>query len=166
MTNGMRALAEAQQALPPASTALLPDGPADYFRAGTGAPAAVLMSDPRIPPGSWALVLRELAWTTTVFAVDLHTVIAEGSSEPSITGSTVVHHTRAILAAAGIEPPYVLVGHALGGLHANLWARLHPAEVAGVVLLESSHPDDDLYERRLRFLPRGLARASMAIGGA
>jgi pimeloyl-ACP methyl ester carboxylesterase len=166
MNNGMRALAEAQQALPEPSTAQLPSGPAEYLRGGVGSPAAVLMSDPRIPSGSWALVLPALAELTTVVAVDPHTRPAGDQSEASLTGAALVHHTRTVLAAAGIQPPYVLVGHALGGLHANLWARLHPAEIAGVVLLESSHPEDDLYERRLRFLPRGLARASMAIGGS
>ena len=166
MTNGMRALAEAQRALPEPSAAQLPSGPAAYLRAGAGSPPAVLMSDPRIPPSSWALVLQELSQLTTVFAADPHTVGIGSPSESSLNGTSIVDHTRAVLGAVGIQPPYVLVGHAHGGLHANLWARLHPEETAGVVLLESSHPDDDPYERRLRFVPRGLMRASMAIGGS
>ncbi|MES3001914.1 MAG: alpha/beta hydrolase, partial [Pseudomonadota bacterium] len=36
----------------------------------------------------------------------------------------------------------VLVGHSLGGLHANLFARLHPQETQAVLLLEAAHPDD------------------------
>ena len=36
----------------------------------------------------------------------------------------------------------MLVGHSLGGLYANLFARLHPEEVRGVVLVEAAHPKD------------------------
>jgi pimeloyl-ACP methyl ester carboxylesterase len=61
---------------------------------------------------------------------------------------------RELLAAAGLAPPHVLVGHAFGGLYANLYARRFPHEVAGLVLLEPTHPDEDFHERRLRFLPR------------
>jgi pimeloyl-ACP methyl ester carboxylesterase len=48
---------------------------------------------------------------------------------------------RAALAAAGIKPPYVLVGHSYGGLVVRLLAAQHPDEVAGVVLVDASHPD-------------------------
>lgn len=36
--------------------------------------------------------------------------------------------------------PYILVGHSLGGLHALAFADLYPQEVAGLVLVDSSHP--------------------------
>ena len=40
-----------------------------------------------------------------------------------------------------LKAPYLLVGHSSGGLLANLYARLHPEETCGVVLIESAHPD-------------------------
>jgi pimeloyl-ACP methyl ester carboxylesterase len=49
---------------------------------------------------------------------------------------------RELLQAAGLAPPYVLVAHSLGGLYANLFARLYPGEIAGVLLLEATHPED------------------------
>jgi pimeloyl-ACP methyl ester carboxylesterase len=42
-----------------------------------------------------------------------------------------------MLSATGHEPPYVLVGHSLGGTLMELLARTHPDEVAGVVLVDS-----------------------------
>ena len=52
----------------------------------------------------------------------------------------VVEELRATLRKEGLAPPYVLVGHSLGGLHLQLFARRYPQEVAALLLLDSSHP--------------------------
>ncbi|MFI6504936.1 alpha/beta fold hydrolase [Nonomuraea typhae] len=46
-----------------------------------------------------------------------------------------------VLAMAGYGPPYILVGHSMGGYVVRLFAAAHPDEVAGVVLVDSSHHD-------------------------
>src|SRR3712207_4255175 len=46
-----------------------------------------------------------------------------------------------LLTKAGIEGPYVLVGHSFGGLYMQTYAARYPDEVAGVSLVESSHPE-------------------------
>jgi pimeloyl-ACP methyl ester carboxylesterase len=43
---------------------------------------------------------------------------------------------RALLEKAGVPGPYVLVGHSLGGLNVQVFASMHPADVAGMVLLD------------------------------
>jgi pimeloyl-ACP methyl ester carboxylesterase len=50
---------------------------------------------------------------------------------------------HALLQAAGITPPFVLVGHSLGGFNVRLYASLYPGEVAGMVLVDASHPDQE-----------------------
>lgn len=42
------------------------------------------------------------------------------------------------LASAGIKPPYVLVGHSIGGLEVRLFAARWPQEVSGMVLVDTS----------------------------
>jgi pimeloyl-ACP methyl ester carboxylesterase len=42
---------------------------------------------------------------------------------------------------ASIPPPYVLVGHSMGGYDVRLFASLYRGEVAGMVLVDSSHPE-------------------------
>lgn len=48
---------------------------------------------------------------------------------------------RALLRAAGLPDPYVLVGNSLGGMNARLYACQHPEELAGLVLVDGSHHD-------------------------
>lgn len=50
---------------------------------------------------------------------------------------------RALLGELDLQPPYILVGHSFGGLLVRIYAGLHPAEVAGVILIDASH--EDLY---------------------
>jgi pimeloyl-ACP methyl ester carboxylesterase len=52
--------------------------------------------------------------------------------------ATIVAELRAELKRRNIDPPYVLVGHSLGGLYMQYFARNYPKEVAGLVLVDSS----------------------------
>ena len=53
--------------------------------------------------------------------------------------ATIVAELRAELQRRNIAPPYVLVGHSLGGLYMQYFARNYPNEVAGLVLVDSTH---------------------------
>lgn len=48
----------------------------------------------------------------------------------------------AILGSSRLPGPYLLVGHSLGGLYVQAFARKHPAETAGVVLVDSMTPEE------------------------
>ena len=53
--------------------------------------------------------------------------------------ASIVEELRAALHNRGIDPPYVLVGHSLGGLYMQYFARNHPEEVVGVLLVDPTH---------------------------
>lgn len=55
-------------------------------------------------------------------------------------GSAIVAELRSLLRSHGLRPPYILVGHSLGGLYIQLYARLFPEEVKALVLVDSTHP--------------------------
>jgi len=67
------------------------------------------------------------------------------------TGAAIVAELHAVLKQTGVRPPYVLVGHSLGGLYTSLYARTYPGEVVGLVLLDSMHPEQ--IERCQQYLP-------------
>jgi pimeloyl-ACP methyl ester carboxylesterase len=52
----------------------------------------------------------------------------------------IVTELHTLLHNAGIEAPYVLVGHSFGGIYVRLFAETYPDEVVGLVLVESSVP--------------------------
>jgi pimeloyl-ACP methyl ester carboxylesterase len=58
---------------------------------------------------------------------------------------TIVAELRAELRQRGLKPPYVLVGHSLGGLYMQYFARTYADEVAGLVLVDSTHRNQRLW---------------------
>ncbi len=52
------------------------------------------------------------------------------------TSAEVVADLHSLLKAAGVRPPYLLVGHSFGGLDVRLFAAQYPSEVSGVVLVD------------------------------
>ncbi|MBO9128502.1 alpha/beta hydrolase [Bacillus sp. 165] len=56
-----------------------------------------------------------------------------------------VENLRMLLQHAGVKPPYVLVGHSFGGANVRLFASKYPEEVAGVILLDSVHENQNKF---------------------
>ncbi len=164
LLRGLKALAGAQSALPATRTVAVTGGPLEYVRAGDGEPAVVLVGGFAVPIEGWALVLPHVVEISTVVACNRRGVGASAEPRRPQTATVVADMLHELLAAIGVAPPYVLVGQGTGGLHANLFARRFVRDVAGVVLVEATHPDDDVDERRLRFLPRSYRPAGSRKG--
>jgi pimeloyl-ACP methyl ester carboxylesterase len=84
----------------------------------------------------WGWVQPELARHTRVVAYDRPGM---GWSEPApgqLEAEEAVDDLRAALRQAGIEGPYVLVGHSMGALMVRTFAARYPDEVAGLVLVD------------------------------
>ncbi len=91
----------------------------------------------------WNLVQPELAATTRVCAYDR---AGYGWSDPSPharTPSQIADELNTLLVNAGIQGPYVLVGHSAAGKHVRLFASRYPQAVVGMVLVDARHESVD-----------------------
>jgi pimeloyl-ACP methyl ester carboxylesterase len=99
---------------------------------------------------TWGSVQPMVARTSRVCSYDRAGI---GDSDPAPTPRTAgdaVADLHALLLAAHIRPPYVLVGFSFGGLVSQLYASTYPEETAGLVLVESNHPREiATFERHL-----------------
>ena len=115
--------------------------------AGESGPTVVLDSGLGGMSPLWANVLPALAPFARACAVDR---AGYAWSDPAPDGMRrtspqIVSELRTAMAALGAAPPYVLAGHSFGGINVLVWAYQHPEEVAGLVLVDSSHPQ--MFER-------------------
>lgn len=111
---------------------------------GEGSPTVVLDAGRGGSSNDWRNVQPDLAKFTRVCSYDR---AGYGFSEPGPkprTGQQIINELHKLLVNAGIEGPYVLVGHSSGGLHVRLYASQYPDEVVGMALIDPSHEDQRL----------------------
>ncbi len=118
---------------------------------GAGTPAVMMEAGWGDVGDTWDLVQPEVARFTQACAYDR---VGLGSSDPGPEPDTylqAVTDLHTLLENAGIQGPYILVGHSLGGMYMRLYTHQYPEDVVGLVLVDSSHPDS--FERNAAVLP-------------
>ncbi len=121
---------------------------------GVGSPTVVLEAGMGADARSWGSVYPRVAATTRTCA---YSRANRWGSDPrgTHTVADAVADLRAALAAAGEQPPFVLVGHSLGDVYVRVFAAGHPGDVAGLVLVDPFAPDR--FRRLIALAPAGLA---------
>ena len=108
---------------------------------GSGSPTVVLEALSGGVTPVWGWVQPGLAQHTRVCSYDR---AGRGWSDPvdhPQDGVEIAVDLERLLDRAGEAGPYVLVGHSAGGLYTRIFADRRPDLVAGMVLLDSAHPD-------------------------
>lgn len=117
------------------------DAQISYTRRDGDAPTLVFQSGMGDSSAVWAPVLQRLDPLAAYVTYDRpgYGKSTEGSApRDPCSVATELHQA---LQAAGIAPPYLLVGHSIGGLYQYAFAKRYPGEVAAVLLLDATHPD-------------------------
>ncbi len=124
---------------------------------GGGSPAVLLEAGGGSSSVQWWPLEEQLAEFSHVCSYDR---AGFGWSDPSpseLSFEDGARDLKALLSAAEVPGPYILVGHLKGGLHVRTYARLYPDDVAGVLLLDASE-EQSLFSN-LDFVESSLAGA-------
>lgn len=132
-----------RQAYPPPGQMLDVDGHQVHILCvGEGSPTVILEAGAGHFSAMWAWVQPVIGQSTRVCAYDR---AGYGWSEPGAEprdAQRIAAELHALLESAGIEPPYVMVGHSLGGIYVRVYNALYPGEVVGMALVDATHPDN------------------------
>jgi pimeloyl-ACP methyl ester carboxylesterase len=102
----------------------------------------VFLNGFRMPMRSWDQVVAELPEGLGLLRYNRFGVGQSARASAPQDGDSVIQALRNLLIQLSARPPYILVAHSLGGLFANYYARVYSQEVAAVVFVESSHPEE------------------------
>jgi|SRR5450631_541038 len=89
----------------------------------------------------WAKVFTEIQKSTRIIMHDRAGLGSSDQASPPRTCIEMVDDLRTVLLQARVRPPYILVGHSIGGFNARVFASRYLQKVVGMVLVDSSHPD-------------------------
>jgi pimeloyl-ACP methyl ester carboxylesterase len=110
----------------------------NIYCSGSGSPAVIFDSGSGQPGYSWILVQPHVAAVTRACWYDR---AGYGWSDPlwePRASADIANDLHKLLRAAGVPPPYVLVGHSFGGFNVRVYANRYPQEVSGMVLVDSA----------------------------
>ena len=108
---------------------------------GTGSPTVIIDSGIGGFSLEWIKIQTSLADNLKVCSYDR---AGYGWSDPGPrprTTARISNELRLLLTASNIPGPYVLVGHSFGGYNTRYFASKYPGLTAGLILVDSSHPE-------------------------
>jgi len=108
-------------------------------QSGAGKPVVLLEAGLAASSLSWSLVQPRLAEFTSVCCYD-RAGLGWSGSRPSEscppTLQQMIDELDALLRKAGLDAPFLLVGHSFGGLLVSAFAHAHPERVVGLILVD------------------------------
>src|SRR5215510_1582545 len=105
---------------------------------GKGSPTVILEGGFGTGIASWLMIQKELAVFTRTVSYDRAGLGQSDVGPKPRSAKQIASELHAALQNAGIKPPYVLVGHSLGGIFVRVFAGLYPTEVKDIVLIDPS----------------------------
>lgn len=110
---------------------------------GTGTPTVVLNAGLGGDADSWRAVQHRIARFTRVCSWDRPGFGTSDESGAPLDAAYTTSQLEKLLSAAGVRPPYVIVGHSYGGFEAVLFAHRNKNTTRALVLLDPSYPHLD-----------------------
>lgn len=101
-----------------------------------GSPVIVFESGFGTPMGHWDTILKQASALAPTVAYDRPGIADSQPDQQIPTVRNVADRLRKLLAVLNVKPPYVLVGHSLGGVYVRGFAKYYPKDLVGVVIID------------------------------
>ena len=112
---------------------------------GKGSPAVVMIAGSQAFSVDWSLVMPGISGITQVCTYDRPALAWSDPGPMPRTFDQDIYELHTLLHKSGVKPPYILVGHSLGGIIARLFEKKYPTEVKGLVLVDATSEDAVLF---------------------
>jgi pimeloyl-ACP methyl ester carboxylesterase len=110
---------------------------------GSGSPTVIVENGSSSYSMEWALLQPKVAAFTRICTYDRAGMAWSDRGPAENTVAETMDDLHLLLLTAKVAPPYVLVGHSIGGMYVRAYQRRYPADVAGLVLVDAT-PEEDL----------------------
>jgi pimeloyl-ACP methyl ester carboxylesterase len=107
---------------------------------GSGEPTVIFDAGLGTGMGTWAIVQKETATFARACAYDRAGIGQSSHQTGTKTTEDVIADLRALIEAAELQPPFLLVGHSVSGFSLRLFAGRHRGELAGEVYVDPATP--------------------------
>ena len=118
-------------------------GTVNYLKAGDSGPSVILEAGLGDDMSSWKLAIKEIGEISQLLAYNRAGYQGSYSFVEQRTADNIIKELRSLMQKTESEPPYVLIGHSIGGLYMQLYAKKYPEDILGVVLVDSTHAGQD-----------------------
>jgi pimeloyl-ACP methyl ester carboxylesterase len=108
---------------------------------GAGSPTVIMESGPNDSSVIWQLVQPQISKFTRVCSYDRAGFGWSDTPNEPRSSLNIANELARLLTRAPVPGPYVLVGHDFGTLDLRVFTARHRQEVAGMVFVDSVHPD-------------------------
>lgn len=109
---------------------------------GTAAgPTVILLAGGGGTTTTWDKVQPQVSTFARVCSYDRAGLGQSSEIQKVQSADEIVDDLVSLLKSAGITPPYILVGHSIGGLYARKFDQRFDSQVAAMVLVDSSHEE-------------------------
>ena len=116
-------------------------GKYSYHISGKGDYTIILESGAGDDMTEWESSLNHFENYAKVFTYNRAGFKGSKSHNKQRNAQVITVELRELLEEVNISPPYILVGHSLGGLYLRVFATTYPNEVTGVLQIDSTHHD-------------------------